>query len=281
MNKKYTLGLYEKAMPNSLTWKEKMIAAKETGYDFIEISIDETDEKLQRLDMNKEERAEIVRLSQELDMPIRSMCLSGHRKYPLGSHNPSIRERSLEIMEKACILASDLGVRIIQLAGYDVYYEESDKDTLAYFKENLKKCTFIAGKYGILMGFETMETAFMDTVVKSMYYVNQIDSPYLHVYPDLGNLTNASVLYGEDLYKDIEKGKGRIVALHIKETVPGEYRNRHYGDGHVDFKKGIALAWKLGIRRFVTEFWYQGDPEWKEELRISRTMMAEILDCQK
>ena len=43
--KGYTLGLYEKAMPGSLTWKEKLLAAKSAGYDFVEISIDETDEK--------------------------------------------------------------------------------------------------------------------------------------------------------------------------------------------------------------------------------------------
>ena len=49
--KEYALGLYEKAMPKELSWKEKLLAAKEAGYDFVEISIDETEEKLARLDM--------------------------------------------------------------------------------------------------------------------------------------------------------------------------------------------------------------------------------------
>ena len=53
--KKYTLGLYEKAMPSVLGWDEKLISAREAGFDFVEISIDETDEKLSRLDMTKEE----------------------------------------------------------------------------------------------------------------------------------------------------------------------------------------------------------------------------------
>ena len=43
--KAYTIGLYEKAMPKELSWKEKLMAAKEAGYDFVEISIDETDEE--------------------------------------------------------------------------------------------------------------------------------------------------------------------------------------------------------------------------------------------
>ena len=42
----YTLGLYEKAMPSDLTWKEKLETAKEAGYDFVEISIDEQTQSL-------------------------------------------------------------------------------------------------------------------------------------------------------------------------------------------------------------------------------------------
>ena len=34
MAKEYSIGLYEKAMPDTLSWKEKFLAAKEAGYDF-------------------------------------------------------------------------------------------------------------------------------------------------------------------------------------------------------------------------------------------------------
>lgn len=37
------------------------------------------------------------------------------------------KHQSLEICEKAIYLASQLGIRIIQIAGYDVYYEASSK----------------------------------------------------------------------------------------------------------------------------------------------------------
>ena len=46
--KAYSLGLYEKAVPGSLTWEEKFRAAAAAGYDYLEISIDETDQKLAR-----------------------------------------------------------------------------------------------------------------------------------------------------------------------------------------------------------------------------------------
>ena len=276
--KPYTLGLYEKAMPKELSWREKLTAAKEAGYDFVEISIDETEEKLARLDMPGEERTELVNLMAEIGVPIRTMCLSGHRKYPLGSNDPATCARGMEIMQKAVTLAADLGIRIIQLAGYDVYYEQGSEETRARFEENLKNATLMAARDGILLGFETMETEFMNTVGKAMKYVNLVNSPYLNVYPDAGNITNAAVAYGTDVLEDLRSGAGHIVAVHLKETVPGKFREIPFGTGHVNFKDMIHTAYSLGVRRYVTEFWYVGNPEWKKDLDFARSMMGDLLD---
>ncbi len=274
----YTLGVYEKSMPNTLSFREKLEYAKKYNFDFVEISIDETDEKLARLEMSKEERLDLVKDMYEVGVPLRTMCLSGHRKYPLGSNDKATELRGLEIMEKAVELADDLGIRIIQLAGYDVYYEESSDETVKRFTENLKKATEMAAKKGIVLGFETMETEFMNTVGKSMEYVNIVDSPYLHVYPDCGNIKNAAVTYETDVYEDLKSGKGHLVALHLKETVPGKFREIPFGTGHVDFGKMIQEAYALGVRRYVTEFWYTGNKEWEKDLEFANKMMRALLD---
>ena len=280
MEKKYTLGLYEKAMPADLSWKEKLMAAKNAGYDFVEISIDETDEKLSRLDWTPEERENLIDVMYETGVPIRTMCLSGHRRFPIGSSNEETNKKSMEIMKKAIQLADDLGIRIIQLAGYDVYYEESTENTKEKFLENLKKCEQLAAAYGIILGFETLETEFMNTVEKAMNYVNKINSPYLGVYPDVGNITNASKKYGTDVLADIRSGKGHLDAVHLKETVPGVFREVPYGKGHVDFPAVIKETWDAGVRRYVTEFWYIGNPEWKSDLKDAVNRMRSLLDAQ-
>lgn len=276
MEKLFELGLYEKAMPNNLNWEEKLKFAKSIGYDFIEISIDETDEKLSRLNMSKEERKNLVNLMMDNNIYIRTMCLSGHRKYPLGSNNKETVKRSLDIMEKSIILANDLGIRIIQIAGYDVYYEDSSIETVKRFEENLKKSTEIAAKFGVILAFETMETEFMNTVEKAMDYVNKINSPYLQVYPDIGNITNASKLYNKDVLKDLETGKGHIVGMHLKETVPNKFREIPFGIGHVDFEKAINLTFNLGVRKYVTELWCTND-KWQQEVKEAYNMMNDIL----
>ncbi len=264
MSKQYLLGMYEKAVPNDITWKERLEVARESGFDYVEISVDETDAKLARLEWTADERRELVRLQQECGLPIRSMCLSGHRKYPFGASDPEVRGRSMEIMTKALELACDLGVRTIQLAGYDVYYEEGTDETRKWFAENLARATELAAREGVMLGFETMETPFMDTVEKSMAYVSQVDSPYLGVYPDLGNLTNASFLYGKSVTDDLATGRGHLVAAHCKETVAGAYREIPFGTGTTDWE-ALDECVRQGVRRYVAEFWYVGSEKWREE----------------
>ena len=130
------------------------------------------------------------------------------------------------------------------------------------------------------MGFETMETEFMNTVEKAMQYVKKVDLAYLNVYPDLGNITNAAATYGKDVLDDLETGKGRLVAIHLKEALPGKFREIPFGSGYVDFESGIKKAWELGVRRYVTEFWYTGSPNWKEDVDFAVRKMTDILDRQ-
>ena len=257
----YSLGLYEKSMPHSMTLREKLGKVSASGFDFLEVSIDETDEKLARLNWNLAERREIIDAILDTGTAIGSMCLSGHRKYPLGSVDSAVRQKSVDIMARAIDLACDWGIRLIQLMGYDVYYEQSSEQTLSYFRENLAKCVEMAARAGVVLAFETMETPFMDTVEKAMAHVSEINSPYLQVYPDLGNLTNSAALYGHSAARDIEAGNGHIAALHLKETLPGKYRDIPYGTGHVDFVAGIKAARGVGVRRFVAELWDNGEFE--------------------
>ena len=275
--KKYQLGLYEKAMPSGWTWIEKLTAAKVAGYDFLEISIDESDEKLSRLN-NQAELDNIKHAIEATGFPIRTMCLSGHRKYPLGSNNEQTVLRSLKIMEHAIDLADQLGIRIIQLAGYDVYYEESSDVTRDRFIRNLRIAVEMASKKSIVLGFETMETAFMDTVTKAMNYVELINSPYLQVYPDIGNLTNASIVYGHDVRSDIQRGVGHICATHIKESRVGHYREIPFGTGHVDFHACLSTCWKLGVRMYTAEFWYDKNTDAMEILKYNQKFLSQRIE---
>lgn len=267
----YKLSVYEKAMPGHIGWKEKLTAAKEAGYDGVELSVDESDERLSRLDWSAVQRLDLLRASRETGVRLPSLCLSGHRRYPLGSRDPETVRRGMAILEKAVRLAGDLGIRLIQLAGYDVYYEPSAPDTAARFAENLQHAVSIAAADGVTLGFETMETPFMNTTKKAMTHIRRVKSPYLQLYPDIGNITNAV----PDAVRDLQSGRGHIAAAHLKETRPGVYRDLYYGEGEVNFSAAIRELMRQGVRLYTAEFWYREGTDWRRELSRARTFLQE------
>ena len=40
----------------------------------------------------------------------------------------------------------------------------------------------------------------------------------------------------------------------------------------------IDTAWAMGVRKFVTEFWYLGNEKWKEDLLFANKSMRTLLD---
>lgn len=263
----YRLGLYEKALPDEMDIEKKLYETKRFGFDQLEISIDESDWRLTRLDWPDREKQQLKMAIDRTGVPIRTMCLSAHRKYPLGASDPALREQSLKIMRKAISFAAEVGISIIQLAGYDVYYEPSNEETRRYFTENLIKAVQMAAEAGVILGFETMETPFMDTVGKAMGYVQMCDSPWLGVYPDIGNLQNAAVNYASSVTEDLLSGRGHIVAMHLKETRPGVYRDMRFGEGHTDYVACLDCAKDIGVRIFTGEFWHHIGEDYEQEIK--------------
>ena len=264
-------------MPNQLSWEEKLTFAKSANYDWVEISIDATDEKINRVFWSQEERSELVFLMHQHQIYCETMNVSALTKFALGSKNPEIEKRGLEIVLNAIDLATDLGVRLIQIPGYDVYFEPGDKDTHQRYLKNLRKVVNHAAYKGISLGLETMENDYMNTVSKAMLCVDTIKSPYLNVYPDIGNITNAIYQSNISIYEDMMKGYGHIIAVHLKETKPNIYREVPYGSGHSMFDGAIKAAKEMGISMFLGEFWCVDEENWQEECKSSnRFLRAKI-----
>lgn len=266
----YRIGIYEKASPPELTWEERLTAAKEAGFDYVEMSIDETEMRMSRLDWSDEQIYELLEIQRKAGLPIETICFSAQRKYSLGSKK--WEKEAKELLKKGVLFAKKMGIRIIQTQGYDCYYEEtSDETTKERFYRNLEEGTMFAASHGVTLAMETMENDFMNTVGKAMYSVNRINSPYLQVYPDIGNISNAT----DDVIGDLETGAGHISAAHLKETVPGKFREIPYGTGQVDFPSAIAKLYSQGIRRYVAEFWYCGEENWRETAKNNRLFLDE------
>ncbi|MBD8216669.1 L-ribulose-5-phosphate 3-epimerase [Erwinia persicina] len=256
--RQHPLGIYEKALPAHLSWPERLALAKACGFDFVEMSVDETDLRLSRLQWSKEQRLSLVNAMMETGVSIPSMCLSGHRRFPFGSRDPATRQQAYTLMEQAIQLAKDVGIRTIQLAGYDVYYEPHDEGTVARFAEGLAWAVDRAAAAQVMLAVEIMDTEFINAISKWKHWDKQQASPWFTVYPDVGNLT----AWGNDVAAELALGIDRIAAIHLKDTQPvtasspGQFRDVPFGDGCVDFVGVFRTLKALNYRgAFLIEMW--------------------------
>ncbi len=153
-----TLGIYEKAFP-TMRLPGCLRAAAVAGYDFVELSIDESDDRLERLNWSSSEKAALRRITSSTGVPMTSMCLSAQRRFPMGSASPDLRQKSLDIARKAVDLACDLGVRMVLIPGYDVFYEPSSQATRARFVEGLWRALQWASRSGVMLVLENTESS--------------------------------------------------------------------------------------------------------------------------
>jgi L-ribulose-5-phosphate 3-epimerase len=256
--RRHPLGIYEKALPADMNWGERLAVARACGFDFVEMSIDEKDFRLARLDWTAEERHELARTIQDSGVRIPSMCLSAHRRFPFGSKDPAIRQEARRIMREAIRLCQDIGIRTIQLAGYDVYYEKHDAETEALFTEGLEWAADLAAGAQVMLSVEIMDTDFLNSITKWKHWQQLIRSPWFTVYPDVGNLS----AWGNNVPAELELGLDSIAAIHLKDTLAvsdtckGQFRDVPFGEGCVDFVKVFETLQRLNYRgAFLIEMW--------------------------
>lgn len=242
LSKSVPLGIYEKALPAGEDWLARLNLAKTLEFDFVEISIDETDARLARLDWSGEQRLALVNAVAETHVRVPSMCLSAHRRFPLGSEDDAVRAQGLTIMRKAIQFAQDTGIRVIQLAGYDVYYQQANNETRRRFRQGLQESVALASRAQVTLAMEVMDYPLMNSISKALGYVHYLNNPWFQIYPDIGNLS----AWDNDVPMELQAGIGHIVAVHVKDTRPGVFKNVPFGEGVVEFERCFATLKQSG-----------------------------------
>lgn len=274
---KHLLGLYEKAQDPMENWETRLRKAKALGFDYIEISIDETDHRLERLAWPASRVEELRRKCFNAGIGFQSMCLSAHRRFPFGSADPAVRETAHEIMQKAIDFSVAMGIRVIQLAGYDVYYEASDAGSISRFRDGMLWSAQQAARKQVMLAMEIMDTPFMNSISKHMAYEAMIRSPWYRVYPDVGNL---SAWPENNVDYELGRGIHSIVGIHLKDTIrvsdsfPGKFKSVPFGAGCVDFRRCFRQLEGLDYNGpYMIEMWYEEGTDDMEEISRAKAWL--------
>jgi L-ribulose-5-phosphate 3-epimerase UlaE len=137
---------------------------------------------------------------------------------------------------------------------YDVFYETSDDTTRAYFIEGLEYGTRWAAQSGMMLGLENLDTPFVDGIGKGLAIIREIDSPWLRLYPDIGNLAAAGYCPPQELLM----AKGQLLGIHVKDALPRVIRGVPFGQGIVPFQETFHALVQTGFWGLLgVEMWGQ------------------------
>ena len=269
-------GLYEKALPRGYSWERRLAAAASAGYQFVEISIDESDERLARLEWSRGARKELHAALLSAPATIDTMCLSGHRTHALGSASAAVHGRALDIMRRAIDFAAEFGIRIVQVAGYDVHYEESTAETRSRYRDSILRSAAWARESCVMLALENVECPLVDSIEKALAFVEAADTPWFQLYPDIGNLS----AMGKEVSRELLLGGRHIVGIHLKDTRAGEYRRVPFGEGIVDFDAAFRTLHRIGYEGpLMVEMWNEDAADAEVTAASARRWLGEKLSA--
>ena len=274
-----TLGIYEKALiSNPLTtnddWRRFLSQVPEAGFSFIDLSVDETEERMARLGWDQSQRRMVRHCAEAEETAIGGICLSVHRRIGPGSADPAMRQRARETMAEGLQLCHDLGAPVLQVAGYYCYYEKMNGHAEQWYTDLLLDAVPMAARLGVVMGIENVDGTDVTSICKAMEFVRLADTPYLQVYPDLGNIAEQQL----DAATELEAGRGHMVAIHVKDVRPGEPWRVPMGEGTVDWDESFAiLAEQTWRGRMMIEMWNDDAPDSNRRSASARTFIEDHL----
>lgn len=97
-----------------------------------------------------------------------------------------------------------------------------------------------------------MDAPVIDSMNKAVAVVQEINSPWVQLYPDIGNLAAARNPPPTELMLTA----GRLLAVHVKDARPGEIRGVPFSRGIVPFKETFRTMRMMGFCGPMTvEMW--------------------------
>lgn len=225
------LGIYEKALAGA-DWAARCEAAATAGYGFIELSVDDSPERLARLAWTAMERSAVRQTAADAGVRIGTIVLSAHRAFPWGSASASVRARADQLAADSIGLAADLGADRVQIAGYFAFEGPRHAQARDCFIDGVRRAADTAARRGVRLAIENMDGIDVLTAADATALVRDIDRDIVRLYPDIGNFAGNDL----DAAAELREALPYADAVQFKDALLGDFRRVPFGNGLVDWK---------------------------------------------
>ena len=254
-------------LPKDLPYAGRFAMAREAGFDAIEM----------QTIARAEEAAEIREAAKAGGMRIHSVMNMDHWRLPLSSSDPDVVTRSVQGMEtslrNAALWGADTVLLVPAVVDAATAYRDAYQRSQRVIRERLLP---MARDLKVIIAVEEVWNKFLLSPMEFARYVDELDSPWLKAYFDVGNV----VLYAfpQDWIRTLGP---RIVKVHLKDfnidRPNGRFTWKPIGEGDIDWIEVRRALGDIGYAGYVTTEVAAGDAAYLKEVaaRVDRFLAGQ------
>jgi L-ribulose-5-phosphate 3-epimerase len=226
-------------LPKELPYAQRFKTARDAGFEAIEMQTIAA----------KDEAAEIREAAEKAGLRIHSVMNMDHWRLPLSSSERDVVDRSVAGMEaslrNAALWGADTVLLVPAVVDATTSYQDAWTRSQHVIRERLLP---LARDLKVVIAVEEVWNKFLLSPIEFARYVDELDSPWLKAYFDVGNV----VFYGfpQDWIRTLGP---RIAKVHLKDfqldRPNGRFTWRNIGDGDIDW---------IAVHRAFADVGYRG-----------------------
>jgi hexulose-6-phosphate isomerase len=254
-------------LPKEGSYAERFALARAAGFEAIEM----------RTVTAEAEAAEIRQASLDSGLRIHSVMNEAHWRLPLSSSDPEVVSGSVSGMETSLRNAALWGADTVLLVPAVVDASTSYRDAWTRSQRVIRERLLpLAEKHKVVIAVEEVWNKFLLSPVEFAAYVDELASPWLRAYFDVGNVVIHG--YPQDWIRTLG---ARIVKVHLKDfnfdRGNGRFAWKNLGEGDIDWPEVRRALSDIGYSGYVTTELASGDAAYLKDLsgRVDRFLAGE------
>ncbi|MCM8769901.1 MAG: sugar phosphate isomerase/epimerase [Candidatus Omnitrophica bacterium] len=247
-------GINIGSTPTEWPFEKKLEAIKKAGFQGVELNLAE--EGFLSLKSSQEEFLAAARAVKDAGLEVASLLAGGFWRYPLTSPDPNIRKQGefllLKGIEIACWLGTDALLVVPGVVQSDPARSLSISYDEAYSRsqECLRKAASEAEKARVYLCVENVWNRFLLSPLEMKRFVEEINSPYVQVYFDVGNVLLFS--FPEMWIRILGNMIRRIHLKDFRTGVGTGYGFCNLLEGDVNWPEVLAALQEINYQGYLT-----------------------------
>ena len=254
-------------LPRELPYGERFAMASAAGFQAIEM----------QTIARAEEAAEIREEAKKTKLRIHSVMNADHWRFPLSSDDRASVDKSVAGMETSLRNAALWGADTVLLVPAVVDRSTSYRDAWVRSQRVIRERLLpLARDLKVTIAVEEVWNKFLLSPIEFARYVDELDSPWLKAYFDVGNV----VFYGfpQDWIRTLG---ARIAKVHLKDfqldRASGRFAWKNLGEGDIDWPEVQRAFADVRYRGYFTTEVAAGDAAYLKDLagRVDRFLAGQ------